>query len=267
MAVQNNELTIKELKDSIQYQLKHPYVAKFIPEPVINEDKIVFLTSIVSGVDRLSEEQKRKYVIATMLVQIALDTHELVTVSSDGENEELRKSRQLTVLAGDYYSGLYYYLLSKIGDVSMIQTLATAIKDINEYKMKLYNDQLNIGQMVEYLRDIESLLIRRVAEFLGRTSILNTAADWLVATRLRSENVHFRKREVAPILDLIMKHPSYRMTGGQALSTIEKFVEKYMTLVEHSLSTWPSRFANVKDYLNQHLYHSIMMNHHAVEEG
>src|SRR5699024_3634853 len=83
-------------------------------------------------------KKKEKYMITTMLVQIALDTHDLVTDKKNDTVEPLsvESTRQLTVLAGDYYSGLYYLLLAEIEDYQLIHALAIAIKEITELKLR-----------------------------------------------------------------------------------------------------------------------------------
>src|SRR5699024_6265809 len=119
--------------------MKHTYLHKFIDKPTIDEDKLFILVSILNRAF-VSSKQKEQYIITTMLVQLALDTHDLVPSSTDNGDYHAASEipKQLTVLAGDYYSGLYYFLLSEIEDFAMIQTLASAIKKVNEYKMNLY---------------------------------------------------------------------------------------------------------------------------------
>src|SRR5699024_9901941 len=58
------------------------------------------------------------------------------------------------------------YLLAEINQIEMIQILARAIKEINEYKMHLYyKENLSIQNMIDYLNRIDALLLIRVAEF------------------------------------------------------------------------------------------------------
>ena len=68
---------------------------------------LLILISIVEKLE-LSPHEKDTLVQAIMFMNIALDTHD--NVSNTLLDKNSMKIRQLTVLAGDYYSGLYYKL-------------------------------------------------------------------------------------------------------------------------------------------------------------
>lgn len=78
------------------------------------------------------------YSLVASLVQIGLDTHELVDVNEQLTDVSQMRSRQLKVLAGDYLSGRYYELLARAGQIEKIQSMSDAICEMNEWKMKLY---------------------------------------------------------------------------------------------------------------------------------
>lgn len=122
-------------------KLRHPYFINYIEEPFIDEEKIALLYGALKSAN-LHIEQIEHYVVTIMLVQIALDTHERVSNKAGEEEIEFHKCRQLTVLAGDYYSGLYYYLLSMNRDIVLIRALAEGIKEINEHKIMLYQKRM-----------------------------------------------------------------------------------------------------------------------------
>src|SRR5699024_11828541 len=103
-------------------------------------DKIIFQADVNKHMD-MKDTKKKQIILTVMLVQCALDTHELVPVNNDSMLSKTEK--QLAVLAGDYYSGLYYALLAEHGQIRMIQILANAIKQINEYKMNIYYGEAN----------------------------------------------------------------------------------------------------------------------------
>jgi len=70
--------------------------------------------------------------IAVSLMQHALDSHELVRAGDE------QRRRQLTVLAGDYFSSRFYQLLSQAGSVHAIGVIAQAVCEVNKMKMNVY---------------------------------------------------------------------------------------------------------------------------------
>ncbi|MEX2460825.1 MAG: heptaprenyl diphosphate synthase component 1 [Paenibacillaceae bacterium] len=107
----------------------------------------------------LELEQNERVTVATSLVQLALDTHDLVPVSNLQKEEKDARSRQLKVLAGDYFSSRFYHILAKAGQIEMIKQLSEAICKVNRTKMNLY---LRMKQLkmtaAEYLE--QSVLIK-----------------------------------------------------------------------------------------------------------
>ncbi|GAB3802390.1 heptaprenyl diphosphate synthase component 1 [Virgibacillus kimchii] len=183
----NSSLDIQHVKKEIKNKIKHTYLNKHIPNPEIDEEKLILLSAIINNRD-MPSFQKERYIVTTMLVQIALDIHETVPVFNDQENKENKIARQLKVLAGDYYSGLYYFLLSEIEDISLTHHLAAAIKEINEHKMRMYYKEMNSFDDYIYIKHkIESILIMRVAEFLNEKTVKSIAGEWVLFQLLLRE--------------------------------------------------------------------------------
>lgn len=76
--------------------------------------------------------------LVTSLVQIGMDTHDLVSINNNVKETKAARSRQLKVLAGDYFSSRFYYLLSHAGQIDLIGILSNAICEVNRLKMNLY---------------------------------------------------------------------------------------------------------------------------------
>nr|WP_153736295.1 heptaprenyl diphosphate synthase component 1 [Aquibacillus halophilus] len=262
------DLTLKELKKAIESQLRHTYLEKFIQKPVIDEDKLFILSSIIQNTT-FSDHKKKNYIITTMLVQIALDTHDLVTENAaKGESDLNRKTRQLTVLAGDYYSGLYYYLLSKLNDIPMIHTLASAIKEINELKMTIYyNEYDSVQDFMDSFKKLESLLIRRVAEHLQGTSVLEVTGNWLLLRKLMREKHSFINKGNSPIFELLTKGPAFNIRNDQIINTIEQTIQEHTSLTKDTVSHLPLHFNSIKLYVNTILNDNFDKNIIVVEEG
>lgn len=148
-----------DIKEQVEQKVFHPYLLKYIETPVIDEDKLLILVSIMDRLE-LSYNEMKNYAMTTMLIQIALDTHEHI---SNAAVDEI--NRQLTVLAGDYYSGLYYKLLAESEDITMIKELSKGIKEINEHKISIYQRELNgIEKLMTSIKKIESSLLVKFSD-------------------------------------------------------------------------------------------------------
>lgn len=177
---------LAKLKKDLEEKLEHPFLVKHLPSPKIDEDKLLLLCAIFDEMD-LSDEVKRSYIMTAMFVQIALDTHDNVTTNLHINSEEFVQ-RQLTVLAGDYFSGLYYLLLSEIKDIKMVRTLAMAIKEINEHKIRLYHEHnLKLPSLMSSLQIVETSLFQHVANHFKLNSHKAFSIDFLTYKRLSHE--------------------------------------------------------------------------------
>lgn len=124
-----------------------------------------------------------------MLVQIALDIHERV-IQIDYLQEE-HKTRQLTVLAGDYYSSLYYERLSKISEIKLIQLLANGIRKINEKKTEfLYGKNLTEERLLFIIKEIESCLLNQFSLAIKNEPLPQVVQEYFLLKRLLQEQNH-----------------------------------------------------------------------------
>jgi heptaprenyl diphosphate synthase len=182
--LQTMEKELQQLKVLIEDRIHHTFLLEHIQKPAINEYKLFFLNNILNKTS-LAPNIKEQYIISTMLVQIALDIHQKIPDYDVEENIAIETDSQLSILAGDYYSGLYYLLLSEIEEHQFITVLATAIKDINELKMRLYYlEDESIEVYFKLIKQIDSILIKYVAEFFQMTNEVPVIEELLLASYL-----------------------------------------------------------------------------------
>ncbi|WAA10557.1 heptaprenyl diphosphate synthase component 1 [Fervidibacillus albus] len=173
---------IYKVKEEIEKAMSHPFLLENIDSPNIDEQRLRLVLSILNA-QNLRKGELTKYATAVMLVQIALDTHDLVH-KDDGLS---RQKRQLTVLAGDFYSGLYYRILSFIPNIQLIKNLADGIKIVNEKKLQLYNKELKTLQdYMEGMKTIETVIYQKLAVFFQDEFWESAAKDWLHFQQLKT---------------------------------------------------------------------------------
>ncbi|MFF2482156.1 heptaprenyl diphosphate synthase component 1 [Paenibacillus sp. NPDC058071] len=117
------------------------------------------------------EAHSELYTLAVSLVQLGLDTHDLIDVETEARAERDMRSRQLKVLAGDYFSSHYYRLLSHAGQVEMIAKISEAVCEFNRLKMNMYMKMKHFQMTAEdYLRhsvQLKNELFQPFAPLIG----------------------------------------------------------------------------------------------------
>ncbi len=187
MRVESAKQKVLHYEREIRNHIFDSFVWKHIDEPIIDKDKIAAILAILSCAD-VEEKQLSNYILSIMLMQIALDTHENVTNELNRDDSHELRKRQLTILAGDYYSGLYYHILAKTEDIRFIREFSQGIQVINEAKVDLYQNKEAAAESVfAHLRAIESALAERVSTYFSSSCDLSFYQDFLLLKRVNRE--------------------------------------------------------------------------------
>lgn len=191
------------VRDRLKEKVHHPFIAKYIGDPDIDDHKLLFLVSILDSVE-MPLEKLANYSVSTMLIQLALDTHEKVTNSIDGESNQL--NRQLTVLAGTYYSGFYYKLLADQNDIEAIRILAEGVETVNDQKIIAYQkDVESIDELMNSVKKIECGLLDRLTEHFQVNNWDDLVSNFLLINRLQLEKENFKKYHKSVVFDCLAK--------------------------------------------------------------
>lgn len=180
---------MKEMNTKIKKYMDYQFMDKYIYAKELPEEKIWLLKELMNQLE-LSVKSQEDIIIPCVLVEVALDVHD--TVSLYEQTEEPSLTSQLSVLAGDYYSGLYYSLLSQSGHVELIDALAKGVKQINEIKMELYlTDYISIEESLGYIKRMNSIIILKVLDYLNlddyRKSHEESIVNWLFYRKIERD--------------------------------------------------------------------------------
>jgi heptaprenyl diphosphate synthase len=110
------------------------------------------------------------------------------------------------VLAGDYFSGWYYYLLAELNDVELIGVLAEGIKEINELKIKLFVEGCrDFHEIIDVLEAIESTLLKKICTFFGEENNTIIFCKMFLLNRLLDEKKHLLSYGTSCVYECIEK--------------------------------------------------------------
>lgn len=143
------ELTSKYVEyDMIQMHTELPTLA----------DLRVRLLHIFLGDNRTLSKFSELYAIVISLVQLGMDTHDMIDTDLGKRSMREMRARQLKVLAGDYFSSRFYYLLAQAGQIDMVSRISGAVCEVNRLKVNLYTKMKQLKVTAEdYLNQMIQL--------------------------------------------------------------------------------------------------------------
>ncbi|ENH97343.1 heptaprenyl diphosphate synthase component I [Gracilibacillus halophilus YIM-C55.5] len=165
--------------------LQQKYLDEKLQKTPIEDHKLYYLYCLTKG-----NQEQDTYIVSTMLVQMALNTHDFVYKDFKTEEKHSVKNQQLTVLAGDYYSGIFYHLLARKGEISFIQQLAQGIHQLTKAKMDVF--ETNYASLTDFLlayQSIDSALLTTVTHYFDETTLDQIIEKWILLQTLEKERL------------------------------------------------------------------------------
>jgi heptaprenyl diphosphate synthase len=178
---------------------QEPYLDKIIGKPQVPVFFVQLLHFLLESYG-LPRERVHVFTVATTLLKMGLDLHDRVTEEKEVTVKKMRE-RQLFVLAGDYYSSLFYRFLAANHELEGIDCLAQATSRINEVKMQRHFDEGKENDL-KYRHLIESKLLTALADFFHVVGDLNQLWRQLLSslTLLHLLKNHYADQLNGPLL-------------------------------------------------------------------
>ncbi|CAM3717947.1 heptaprenyl diphosphate synthase component 1 [Alkalicoccus chagannorensis] len=239
-AIYDNVHTLHRLTSEFRHRVTHPYVQRFIPEPVLNPLQAGVLLNVLEG-KQLNEDQRVSTALAALLVQTAMDIHDEIG-NIEVTNEADRKQRQLTVLAGDYLSSLYYTILAESGDPDFISVFSASVQEINEAKMRMKYSTSMREAFPHYITARSSLAVHTAAS-CGQSSLAPAIRQLFLLQAAAGEVTDVLFEDVQPLVAaqrenmLSAAYFRFKSEAAEAGESVPGFLmyeaERLRTLVEH----------------------------------
>ncbi len=183
---------LEQTREDIFSYIKHSTLLIYTGTPIIDEDRL-FFTLLPFFNEEDWTDTHHTSAIAVSLIFAALAAHDLVK-----EHNATTKDQQLQVLAGDYYSGKYYQLLARTGQIELIQSLSDAVSIITEHKTRFYDLQkYSFDELLHSIELIESNPIERFMEHFSFHDYVFFVKEALLIIALKRELEAYENQQVS----------------------------------------------------------------------
>ncbi|UPW84516.1 heptaprenyl diphosphate synthase component 1 [Lysinibacillus sp. Ag94] len=180
--------SIAQLKTEIFMDVRHRTLQKYTGLPVLDENQLFYLLIPFFNGEEWQQDE-REAAITVGIVYAALAAHDHIK-----ELDATSKEQQLTVLAGDFYSGRYYEILAMSGNVALIRNLSQGIVARCEHQIKVYEaEKRSSEQWFASITNIESGLISKFFELYSFRDYIPIVEKSLLILRLERELATYQR--------------------------------------------------------------------------
>lgn len=184
MESQKMKWQIENYINELERSIREPIIDRDVGKRTIDPSKVFFLL-----LPLLNGENWTPHIhtaaIAVGAVQAAFDAHDAID-SADATST----AQQLTVLAGDHYSGIHYRLLASLPEFDFIRSLSRTIGHINETKTACHEQFPDEpASLIEAIRCIEAGCIVDFLHTFGFSRYASIAEAALPILRMDSVGV------------------------------------------------------------------------------
>lgn len=192
---------VEALQTSIFMHVRHRTLQRYVGEPTLKAPQLFFIRlPFLLNMQQMNEIDA----ITVGIVHASLEEHDKIK-----EVEATTKQQQLFVLSGDYYSGRYYQLLARTGNILLIQKLSQAILTRCEHQIAVYEfSERPIAQWIEHLAVIQTELIAQYYVVNGLEVYIPLMREALTIVRLQEELAYIEQGVASRFGEALIKNLS-----------------------------------------------------------
>jgi len=241
--------SIAQLKTEI-LDVRHRTLQKYTGVPVLDENQLFYLLiPFLNGEEWQQEQQEAAITVG--IVYAALAAHDHIK-----ELDATSKEQQLTVLAGDFYSGRYYEILAMSGNVALIRNLSQGIVARCENQIKVYeNKQRTMEQWYTSMSTIESGLIAQFFDLYSFGEYIPLIEKSLLILRLEKEWTAYQRGQMSLMGKALEE--SVRRNGATFNSVIQGKIVHLKTELSQIINQASFLQSDIKQALHAHVEASI----------
>ncbi|GEL03980.1 heptaprenyl diphosphate synthase component 1 [Rummeliibacillus sp. G93] len=234
-------------KNNILTKLHHRTLLQYTGQPIIFDGQLRYIL-----LPKLNGEHWPKKieqaVNAVAMVYAALNGHEQIN-----EQDAATKRQQLTVLAGDYYSGMYYATLAKIPDIELVRSLSEAVAKSSESRTALYEPmKRSMDEWYKILEVIESTITCQFLKRFNLDSYIEIVKNGLVLERLKRELQSLQEKHMkTPFLKILEQQQEYAGMNNEQI--LRRLISNLSSRLIRIITASPILQDEVKTFMLQHV--------------